>query len=193
MDDTNQIQKLIEEIADNETRRLPEIPHVQEVIEETLAEQAREEAEGAEASPEAGSPALPKTPDDKETGSNEADPIKAANGAASPDTAQDKKTPAAADNTKKKRRKKEKIKSTSKDDTVFRWFFTFMCMNIPVIGWFYLVFLSFSKKRPERRNFARAYLFYKLIFLLISLAILGCLIYIGLGLLDQLLAYVEML
>lgn len=76
---------------------------------------------------------------------------------------------------------------------VHAWFFTFMCMNIPIIGWFYLLYLAFNKKKTERRNFARAYLFYKLIFLLISAVILGIFIYIGLGLLEQLLAYMEML
>lgn len=76
---------------------------------------------------------------------------------------------------------------------VHTWFFTFMCMNIPIIGWFYLLYLAFNKKKTERRNFARAYLFYKLIFLLISAVILGIFIYIGLGLLEQLLAYMEML
>lgn len=76
---------------------------------------------------------------------------------------------------------------------VHRWFFTFMCMNIPIIGWIYLFYLAFSKKYPDRRSFARAYLFYKLIFLILSVLILGILIYIGLDLLDQLLAYMEML
>lgn len=76
---------------------------------------------------------------------------------------------------------------------VHRWFFTFMCMNIPVIGWIYLLYLAFSKKYTDRRSFARAYLFYKLIFLIIGVLILGVLIYIGLDLLDQLLAYMEML
>ena len=81
----------------------------------------------------------------------------------------------------------------SDDAQVHTWFFTFMCMNIPIIGWIYLLYLAFSKKRTERRSFARAYLFYKLIFLLVSVLILGILIYIGLGYLDQLLAYMEML
>lgn len=76
---------------------------------------------------------------------------------------------------------------------VHRWFFTFMCMNIPIAGWIYLFYLAFSKKTTDRRDFARAYLFYKLIFLLVSAVILGILIYIGMGLLDQLLAYMEML
>lgn len=76
---------------------------------------------------------------------------------------------------------------------VNRWFFTFMCMNIPIAGWIYLFYLGFSKTRTDRRGFARAYLFYKLLFLLISLVILGITVYIGMGFLDQLLAYMEML
>lgn len=76
---------------------------------------------------------------------------------------------------------------------IHRWFFTFMCMNIPIAGWIYLFYLAFSKKVTDRRDFARAYLFYKLIFFVISAVILGILIYIGMGFLDQLLAYMEML
>ncbi|MDD3253645.1 MAG: hypothetical protein PHV18_13930 [Lachnospiraceae bacterium] len=73
------------------------------------------------------------------------------------------------------------------------WFFTFMCMNIPIAGWIYLFYLAFNKKQTDRREFAKAYLFYKLIFLIVSAIVLGILIYIGMGLLDQLLAYMEML
>lgn len=74
-----------------------------------------------------------------------------------------------------------------------RWFFTFMCMNIPFVGWIYLLYLAFSKKVTDRRSFARAYLLYKLTFFMISAVILGILLYIGMGVLDQLLAYMEML
>lgn len=76
---------------------------------------------------------------------------------------------------------------------VQRWFFTFMCMNIPIVGWIYLFNLAFSKKRTDRREFARAYLYYKLVFLIIAAVILGILLFVGIGLLDQLLAYMEML
>lgn len=79
------------------------------------------------------------------------------------------------------------------DAPVSKWFFTFMCMNIPIVGWIYLFYLAFSKKVTNRRSFARAYLFYKLVFLLVGILILGILIYIGMDLLDQLLAYMEML
>lgn len=78
-------------------------------------------------------------------------------------------------------------------ESVSSWFLTFMCMNIPIAGWIYLFRLAFNKKNTQRQNFARAYLFYKLIFLAISAVILGILIYVGLDLLDQVLAYMELL
>lgn len=77
--------------------------------------------------------------------------------------------------------------------SVGSWFITFMCMNLPLVGWIYLLRLAFRKERTERQNFARAYLFYKLVFLGVSALILGILIWIGLDILDQLLAYMEML
>ena len=50
------------------------------------------------------------------------------------------------------------------------WFYTFMCMNIPVYGWKYLKRLL--EQEPEgspQREFAAAYLYYKRVFLRISL------------------------
>lgn len=73
------------------------------------------------------------------------------------------------------------------------WFFTFMCMNIPVAGWIYLLRLAFGKKDNQLRDFAKAYLLYKLVFLIISLILLGILVYIGLDIVDKVLAYMEML
>lgn len=74
-----------------------------------------------------------------------------------------------------------------------RWFLTFMCMNIPVAGWIYLLLLAFGKKENQLRDFAKAYLLYKLVFLAVALVLLGILVYIGLDIADKLLAYMEML
>ena len=41
-----------------------------------------------------------------------------------------------------------------------RWFLTFMCMNIPIAGWVYLLCLAFGKKENQLRDFAKAYLIY---------------------------------
>ena len=73
------------------------------------------------------------------------------------------------------------------------WFHTFMCMNMPIVGWFYLFHKARYEEDPARKEFARACLFYKLVFLIAGAVVLLILIWIGLGLLDQLLAYMEML
>lgn len=83
--------------------------------------------------------------------------------------------------------------TTEWKDSVHSWFFTFMCMNIPIIGWIYLFHLARTAETTERRNFARAYLYYKLVFLVIALIILVILTVIGIRALDLLLAYMEML
>ena len=77
--------------------------------------------------------------------------------------------------------------------SVRSWFFTFICMNMPIVGWFYLFHKARYEEDPARKEFARAYLFYKLVFFIAGAVVLLILIWIGLGLLDQLLAYMEML
>ena len=77
--------------------------------------------------------------------------------------------------------------------SVRSWFFTFMCMNMPIVGWFYLFHKARYEEDPARKEVARAYLFYKLVFFIAGAVVLLILIWIGLGLLDQLLAYMEML
>ena len=77
--------------------------------------------------------------------------------------------------------------------SVRSWFFTFMCMNMPIVGWFYLFHKARYEEDPARKEFARAYLFYKLVLFIAGAVVLLILIWIGLGLLDQLLAYMEML
>ena len=73
------------------------------------------------------------------------------------------------------------------------WFCTFMIMNLPIIGWIYLLILALKKNGDQRKDFARAYLVYKLVFLIVALAILALFLYIGLELADNLLQYMEML
>lgn len=77
--------------------------------------------------------------------------------------------------------------------TARSWFFTLMCMNIPIAGWFYMMYLACSKKYTDRKSFAQAYLLYKLIFFIIAAIILGIACCIGLGVLDKLLDYMDQL
>ena len=53
--------------------------------------------------------------------------------------------------------------------------------------------LACSPSKGPRRDFAKAYLLYKLIFLLLSLAILAVAVHYGLEVLNKVLAYMEML
>lgn len=73
------------------------------------------------------------------------------------------------------------------------WFYTFMYMNIPIAGWLYLRRLSRDGGSSPLKDFAKAYLHYKLVFSGIALALLIILCIIGALALDRLLAYMEML
>lgn len=88
---------------------------------------------------------------------------------------------------------KENPESSSYRMPPREWFHTFMIMNIPIVGWIYLLSIVRSKKENQLRDFAHAYLYYKLVFLIISLLILFLLVLIGMEVLDRLLAYMEML
>lgn len=82
------------------------------------------------------------------------------------------------------------------ENTVRDWFFTFMCMNIPIIGWIYLARLASGKHEKygnDRRSFAQAYLFYKMVFLVAAIVILAIGFVIGFEVLEWLLDYMEML
>lgn len=74
-----------------------------------------------------------------------------------------------------------------------KWFYTFMCMNIPIAGWIYLYRLSRNPQETQLRDFARAYLWYKLVFLGVALILLLILAIAGWIALDRLLAYMELL
>lgn len=171
LEDTDRIQKAIEAVVDHETATLPLLPDL------NLDDDAGEED-------------IRKVPVDSPRGrisEHHQDEVEES------DDMQPKDIAEPAEKTSLTTKPNENAAGSMADAPVHSWFFTFMCMNIPVIGWFYLLYLAFNKKKALRRNFARAYLYYKLLFLLISAVILGILIYIGMGLLDQLLAYMEML
>lgn len=73
------------------------------------------------------------------------------------------------------------------------WYFTFMAMGIPIIGWIYLAALSVSKKHPLKREFARAYLLYKLSLLITCIILIGIMIWVIMPYAEKLLDYMEML
>ena len=68
-----------------------------------------------------------------------------------------------------------------------------MCMNIPIYGWFYLKKLAHQHSHNKMQDFARAYLYYKMVFLAISLVIVILLLIIGIFSINKLFAYMELL
>lgn len=112
-----------------------------------------------------------------------------------PQAAQAKKEPSGKKNAPG--RKKSLYSDTAAEgyirrSSILSWFNTFMLMNIPLIGWIYLIILSLRKK-DQRKDFARAYLVYKLVFLLVALAIIAICLYAGMEAVDRLLQYINML
>ncbi len=73
------------------------------------------------------------------------------------------------------------------------WFHTFMCMNIPIYGWFYLKKLARQPEHNKMQDFARAYLYYKMVFLAVSLVIVILLLIVGILGINKLFAYMELL
>lgn len=76
---------------------------------------------------------------------------------------------------------------------ISEWFHTFMCMNIPIFGWFYLKKLARQSEHNKMQDFARAYLYYKMVFLAISLVIVILLLIVGIVGINKLFAYMELL
>ena len=79
------------------------------------------------------------------------------------------------------------------DPSVRSWFYTFMCMNIPIFGWFYLKKLARQSEHNKMQDFARAYLYYKMVFLAVSLVIVILLLIVGILGINKLFAYMELL
>ena len=76
---------------------------------------------------------------------------------------------------------------------ISEWFHTFMCMNIPVYGWFYLKKIARQQEHNKLQDFAKAYLYYKMVFLAVSLVIVILLLIIGIFSINKLFAYMELL
>ena len=83
--------------------------------------------------------------------------------------------------------------SVSEQEPVSSWFLTFMCMNIPIYGWFYLKKLARQPEHNKMQDFARAYLYYKMVFLAVSLVIVILLLIVGIIGINKLFAYMELL
>ena len=93
----------------------------------------------------------------------------------------------------KKRRTIRSLRERWWTPSVRSWFYTFMCMNIPIYGWFYLKKLARQPEHNKMQDFARAYLYYKMVFLAVSLVIVILLLIVGIIGINKLFAYMELL
>ena len=76
--------------------------------------------------------------------------------------------------------------------SVSEWFLSICWIKIPVIGFVYVLILALSKKiHPAKKNFARGYLVYRCLVLILSLTIMYVLYQVGLSFIDDMLAFVK--
>ncbi len=76
--------------------------------------------------------------------------------------------------------------------SVSRWFLSLCWMQIPVIGFVYVLVMAFSKKTPPaKKSFAMAYILYRVLVLLLTITIIYVLFRIGVDFADELLRYVQ--
>ena len=66
-------------------------------------------------------------------------------------------------------------------------------MHIPIFGFWYMVVLAVRKRTPvEKKTFARAYVLYRVLVMLLALTILYVFYRMGLSFVEQILAYIDM-
>ncbi len=94
-----------------------------------------------------------------------------------------------AEDRKKVRQKRERLKRFGEAG---QWFQTICWINIPIIGFLYIIKLAVSKKTPpEKQNFARGYLIYRILVFILAITVLYCLYRLGLGFIDGMLDFVK--
>ena len=94
-------------------------------------------------------------------------------------------------------KKKERV-SLSREEklkrygSIGKWFQTICFINVPVVGFFYLLVLAVRRKTPaDRKDFARAYLLYRVLVFVLAVTVLFVLYKIGVGFLDGILQYAK--
>ena len=86
-----------------------------------------------------------------------------------------------------------KIPVSNKPLSIGSWYITFMCMSVPIIGWIYLLFIAFTDKDPGRKQFARAWILYKLTILVACITLIAVSVHMLIPYMEQLLNYMEAL
>lgn len=72
------------------------------------------------------------------------------------------------------------------------WFQTFCWMHIPVVGFWYMVVMACRRKSSkEKKAFARAYILYRVLVLILACTLLYIFYRMGLSFIEQILSYIE--
>lgn len=83
----------------------------------------------------------------------------------------------------------EKLESWGRMGT---WFQTFCWMHIPIVGFWYMVMIACRRKTPkEKKAFARAYILYRVLVLILAGTLLYIFYRMGLSFFEQILSYIE--
>ena len=105
------------------------------------------------------------------------------------ETAVDKTTEQAQESDKQE----EQLEKLQKWGRIGQWFQTYCWMHIPIFGFWYMVVLAVRKRTPEeKKTFARAYVLYRVLVMLLALTILYVFYRMGLSFVEQILAYIDM-
>ena len=73
-----------------------------------------------------------------------------------------------------------------------QWFQTICWMHIPIIGFWYLVIVAVRRKTPkEKKTFARAYILFRILVLILAFTILYIFYRMGISFLEQILSYIN--
>lgn len=73
-----------------------------------------------------------------------------------------------------------------------QWFQTICWMHIPVIGFWYLVIVAIRRKTPkEKKVFARAYILFRILVLILAATILYIFYQMGVSFLEEILSYIN--
>lgn len=72
--------------------------------------------------------------------------------------------------------------------TMWQYVLTFVLINLPVVGFIFLIVFAFDKQKPNRANMCRGFIIYSLIITVFSLILFGIVLFLGLTALDDFLA-----
>ncbi len=93
---------------------------------------------------------------------------------------------------KREAKQQELSKGTGEYASASQWFLCICWLNIPVIGLIYALVLAIYPGTPrDKKNYARGYILYQILVLLLSLTIMYVVYQVGLSFIEEMLSYVR--